>query len=121
MEPEKPLVIVVNDKMTIGEKEKVGIIVAEAGPIGGSKETFTFTTTTSSADIVTTVTKPYEAILEYEIKELIIETVERSKKHFVEGLKFSFSPKDWTFSFELRREPEKIATTKMTAKKESKG
>jgi len=113
-------------KITISAEEKadtanINIIVAEAGPIGGPKQTFTFATTTSSGDIVTTVTKPYEALLEPETKEFMIETVERSKKHFVEGLRFSFSPKDWSISFELRREPEKVTTTKLTGKKEKKG
>lgn len=121
MEPKKPLEIFKKEDIGVSENKKINVIVVEAGPIGGHKERVTFPTTTSSGDIVAGATGPYEGTLEHEVKELMIETVERSKKHFVEGLKFSFSPKDLSFSFELRREPEKVTTTKLTGKKESKG
>ena len=122
MGPKKPILeIFAKEGLKVSENENVDIIVVEAGPIEGAKQTFAFATTTSSGDIVATITKPYEQSLQPEVKELMVETIERSKNHFVEGLKFSFSPKDWTFSFELKREPEKVTTTKFTAKKENKG
>jgi hypothetical protein len=121
MEPKKPLEISLGGGIKFSGDSKGDVIVIEAGPIDGPKERITVAATTSSGDIVARATGPYGGTLDPEVKELMIETVERSKKHFVEGLKFSFSPKDWSISFELRREPEKVTTTKLTGKKESKG
>ena len=121
MEPKKPLEISIKEDIKVSENENVNVIVVEAGPISGPKERFKFYTTTSSGDIVAGATGRYGGTLQPEVKEFMIETVERSKKHFVEGLKFSFSPTDWSFSFELKREPKKVTTTKLTGKKESKG
>lgn len=90
MGPGKSLEISVKRDLNLSGGSKGNIIVAEAGPIEGTKTTFTFTTNTPSGDIVATITQPYEAILEHETKEFMIDTVERSKKHFIEGLKFSF-------------------------------
>ena len=120
MEPKKPSEIFKKETIGVSENKKINVIVVEAGPISGHKETVMFPTSTSSGDIVAGATGPYEGTLQHETKEFMIETVERSKKHFVEGLKFSFSLPDWTFNFELRREPEKVTTTKLTGKKESK-
>jgi hypothetical protein len=121
MEPKKPLEISVGGEIKPSGDSKGNIIVIEAGPIDGPKERITVAATTSSGDIIARATGPYGGTLQNEVKEFMIETVERSKKHFVEGLKFSISPKDLSFSFELKREPEKVTTTKLTGKKESKG
>lgn len=121
MGSETSLKVSIRGDIKFSGDSKANVIVAEAGPIEGTKTTFTFATTTPSADIVTTTTEPSEAFLDPVVKELMVETVERSKKHFVEGLNFSFSSKDWSVNFELRREPEKVTTTKLTAKKETKG
>jgi hypothetical protein len=121
MEPKKPLEISAKENVGVAEYKETDVIVIEAGPIDGPKERITVAAATSSGDIVAGATGRYGGTLQPEVKEFMIETVERSKKHFVEGLKFSFSPTDWSFSFELKREPKKVTTTKLTGKKESKG
>jgi hypothetical protein len=121
MKPKKPLEISAKENAGVADYKETEVIVVEAGPVGGPKERVTFPATTPSGDIVRGATGPYGGAVQEEVKEFMIETVERSKKHYIEGLKSSISLKDLSFSFELKREPEKVTTTKLTGKNESKG
>ncbi|NWG03597.1 MAG: hypothetical protein HXY44_12150 [Syntrophaceae bacterium] len=98
--------------------DEVSVLEVSFFPSGQPERKRIFVTEVSSGGIVDEVTQPYQNIITPELKEYMVETVERSKKHFWERLKFEVSIKDLKFNFELERKPEKTTRMQITAKKE---